>query len=551
MAMRTMGFGETALPDTCAVSMPNLMRIILSSSSLSLIAERICSKLALLGAFITVVALAVDPFTQNIIAVRNCQIPSTNQTALIPTADTYNSWIGGIQRNNTSPNPGDFILWGINRFVPDSDIIASAYSGLFSSATTVIKPSAIRSSCPGINCTFQRYSTLGVCHRCANISSSVETVCSPSPPAQENIFRPRCKWSLPSGQMLQNYTESDNLLNGTIAEVFINFAIANSTASTVALPHVPGTFTNVTILANVTMDPKCTITSENDCGNSAGVPNMDFGPIAFECSLFPCTRTYTASVIGGAIVETEVKRSFGQGNWLNDRGDSSKALSPDKVQINPNEDCTSKWPHKDGSPPPCTYTAGPEFIMSLGNFFWSFWNGTSTGRHYGEATSTNDAMAILYSGGVTNFTHIDRVLGAMADSMTAAIRLTGRVDSDSPVYGRGQGKVEGQVMLADTCIDVRWGWIALPAAVALLTLLLLIPAVVLGRAARSQPAWKSSALAVLFHGLDDTAELASKAPLLTAAEMEKEARGLWVRLSDETGGALRLKTQRRPRIDGD
>lgn len=97
-----------------------------------------------------------------------------------------------------------------------------------------------------------------------------------------------------------------------------------------------------------------------------------------------------------------------------------------------------------------------------------------TGIQYGAAASNNDILGILYSIGVTNFTHIDRILAGIADSMTAAIRLTGRVYNWDQDLGGGQGNVTGQVMLADTCIDIPWGWIALPAAVTLLTPMLLI-----------------------------------------------------------------------------
>jgi hypothetical protein len=124
--------------------------------------------------------------------------------------------------------------------------------------------------------------------------------------------------------------------------------------------------------------------------------------------------------------------------------------------------------------------------------------------------------------------------------MSAAIRLTGYVSSLSSSVVGGQGPVTGQVFLADTCIGVRWGWTALPTAVTLLSLLLLILILLLGRATGDRPAWKSSSLPVLFHGLS-TAGFASQRELLTATEMEKEANGLKVKLMDSNGGILRLE----------
>lgn len=173
---------------------------------------------------------------------------------------------------------------------------------------------------------------------------------------------------------------------------------------------------------------------------------MDFNTIAAECSLFPCARTYTASVVNGSVVEAEVKSSLGEGKWMSDLGDPP---APDGVVINPNENCTWKlgWTGDQG---PCTYSAGGRFIMAAGNFFWHFWNGTVSGRTFNEAVSSNDALDILYNGGFTNFTQIDRVLGAISDSMTAAIRLTGQVSDWDSGSGGGQDGLtsKGQLLTA-------------------------------------------------------------------------------------------------------
>lgn len=66
---------------------------------------------------------------------------------------------------------------------------------------------------------------------------------------------------------------------------------------------------------------------------------------------------------------------------------------------------------------------------------------------------------------------------------------------------------------------------------------------------RDQPAWKTSVLPVLFHGLD-TGGLASKSQLLTTTDMEKDTSSLWVRLTDETSATLRLETCKSHDNDG-
>ena len=488
------------------------------------------------GAFITVVALAVEPFTQNLVAARSCQIPSSSQPALIPYANYYYTYDGQQITNATT----DFMLWGNQRYGLEPAMKASVYSGLYGSATTVINASTIRAYCPGINCTYPRYTTLGICHACADISSFIKSDCDPTPPLESvtHVFQPRCNWSLPNGQSLQIYPDINDYLNayGALQVGSMDFIVANSTLSTLKLPNIPGTFTNVSILANASSNPNCTIGSSCGVGPDGIIPTMDFNPIAAECSLFPCARTYTASVVNGSVVEVEVKRTLGQGRWMFDIGDPPY---PVDVVIDPNENCTVKF-GRAVNQEPCNFTARTQFIMAAGNFFWHFWNGTVSGRTFDEAAPSNDALGVLYNDAFTNFTQIDRVLGTISDSMTAAIRQTGQVFGLGSDVNSGQGYVTGQVFLADTCIGVRWNWIALPAIVVLLTLLLLVLTLVHGRATGDRSAWKTSSLPVLFHGLS-TDGLASNGQLLAAIEMNREAKRLKVRLIEKSDGTWCLE----------
>lgn len=65
--------------------------------------------MALFGASITLVALAVDPFTQNIVAAHSCQTRSTNQTALAPIADAYSMSVLGVNHPCDRLNPIQYL----------------------------------------------------------------------------------------------------------------------------------------------------------------------------------------------------------------------------------------------------------------------------------------------------------------------------------------------------------------------------------------------------------------------------------------------------------
>lgn len=74
--------------------------------------------------------------------------------------------------------------------------------------------------------------------------------------------------------------------------------------------------------------------------------------------------------------------------------------------------------------------------------------------------------------------------------MTNAIRASG-----------GAVPVLGTAFELRTFVHIRWGWIALPVIVVLMTGAFLVAAMMTSRTTKTK-LWKSSALAMLFHGLD-------------------------------------------------
>jgi hypothetical protein len=105
----------------------------------------------------------------------------------------------------------------------------------------------------------------------------------------------------------------------------------------------------------------------------------------------------------------------------------------------------------------------------------------------------------------------------LAKTMTNAMRASG-----------GAVPVLGTAYERSTYVHIRWGWIALPAIVVLMTGAFLAAAMLRSRTTRTK-LWKSSALAMLFHGLDvDTRKMALDSDSL---------REVKVRLDDERGSS--------------
>lgn len=113
----------------------------------------------------------------------------------------------------------------------------------------------------------------------------------------------------------------------------------------------------------------------------------------------------------------------------------------------------------------------------------------------------------------------------VARSMTIQIRT-----------GPNQTEVHGSVLIGDQHIHVRWPWMILPASLVLLSVVFLIASMTM--ATREYRGWKSSVLPGFYHGLSgwDAKELHTR----DIEDIERSARGMWVKLGDDEEGSAKL-----------
>lgn len=103
----------------------------------------------------------------------------------------------------------------------------------------------------------------------------------------------------------------------------------------------------------------------------------------------------------------------------------------------------------------------------------------------------------------------------------------------------GAGPATGTSYSLEVYIEIRWAWMAFLGAVLVLTILLFV--LVVAQSARHNVAvWKSSPLALMFHGPESSKH--QPVDLQSIAEMERYAKTLEVRLAD-TGSGMRFKEQ--------
>jgi hypothetical protein len=157
--------------------------------------------------------------------------------------------------------------------------------------------------------------------------------------------------------------------------------------------------------------------------------------------------------------------------------------------------------------PRCTYMFGESSLFALNgyssNFFGPESNLTSP---YNVAGDTDGPIWLerLYLNGTADMNTTVAYMQGLAHAVTAVIRKNGDAEHNLPVTGTVFG--------AQTCIAITWGWLALPAALLLLTLIFMCATVLRAHHATSvsrnaaeagRRSWKSSTLPLLWCGLSD------------------------------------------------
>ena len=112
-----------------------------------------------------------------------------------------------------------------------------------------------------------------------------------------------------------------------------------------------------------------------------------------------------------------------------------------------------------------------------------------------------------------------------------------------------QQAIEGAALGLETYVHVRWSWLSLLVACVSMAFSFLVCAIFSTKKQRAGLAWKSSVLALLFHGLEESEDVSQDqfqtqttgAAMRLVAEMEYEAQSQLVRLAEGADGTLKLR----------
>ncbi|MCJ1307443.1 hypothetical protein MMC25_001089 [Agyrium rufum] len=435
------------------------------------------------GAVVAIIALALGPFAQQVATYRQ-RLVLASSPATIPTALNYTGVLPG-----SSSSDG---------FVPILPMKSAVYYGLFSESD----PSAnLKFNCPTGNCTWPEFDTLAVCSSCVDLTPFLSRYCAGGTPNDGNVSS--CGWQVPQGAHLNSS-----------ADVF---------SMTSKLPSDHGTMPYTTIMKLIFMGTE-----------AQNLPPLNYNPWATQCTLSYCLQTFQSSTMNGIISEKVI--SMVENHTIVDISSNHGADIPVVLSTSKN----------------VTYEIGMGAMLGIRSWFADLFKEGSATRNSSLANSTRSIptssvivnLTVGISSGTTYFdsdivqtfywdyyeyaTGLPDAMSSLATAMTVAFRSF-----------NGAIPVEGIAFSTETYVHVRWGWIALPVVVVIFTAIFLSTTIFLSQRSGSQ-AWKSSALAMLFHGLDEeTRERFGGGKSLK--EKKRVAKSITVKLDDSGDGRSLLR----------
>lgn len=424
--------------------------------------------LARFGALLTVLAFAADPFSQQIVEYVDCPQNSTNSQASVARTNSYMA-----QGGHTGAMEADI----------DSPMAVAINTGLVNPPANIA--SLVNIDCVSGNCTFPQFQTVGVCHACQDITSSIHNMTGAK------------------GSTIHNYTLQDPENGDTI------IWIGMGTIFSASAPTVLSTLENIMELKVL-----------SNADQWKGLPS------AYACQLQPCLRTYEASVSNSVRTERVVNtRRMGQNQLFGKDQDDDALFKLATSQTLRNGSLAACEPHaeaadglvkvarEDVDRAPNIIAPANETVAWAwyeADCVWTFgFSSASVVRR--QLSAELDGAQMQLTGGVTtgpivaknmwrngtvSLASLDTFVAALADTITATVRNRG--ERAAAEYAAGQ------VLVGDTCVAVRWPWFSYPAVLVGLGavfFLLLVAHTPRGEANRL---WKSSTLAMLFAGVDES-----------------------------------------------
>lgn len=339
------------------------MSLFISTDTLKLLTYT--SHLVTFGCFVLVLAVATDPFVQQVMSIKMRSVNAPGQSSIqICNTTTYTDY-------------GEGAGPGMNKLPLTS--MGAIYSGLFQTQRPSSKSSMI--SCPTGNCTFTPYQTLGFCSRCANITDSLH-LSSEGSSTMTNYH-----YSLHNGLQLNTAYTMPYIMNSTIG---LNLLKLDMDGAAIIL--------NFTAISSA----------------GSGIPPE---PSATECALFFCVDTYEASVREGVFTENRISTDISSNATLSNMGATQDfSLTPEMCYFNGTR---YDQPHEHTKS--CTYNVNWLSRLAMVNSLSPLLTGQGSLFASYRPSWSSDTIEALY-GLNGNYTDMNSVFSSLSSSLSLNAR---------------------------------------------------------------------------------------------------------------------------------
>lgn len=475
--------------------------------------------IASLGAFITVAALIIDPFAQQVVSSYSCVVEMAGTTASLNRANSYILLFYG----------------GAAGTALDLPMQKAINAGIYNPG---LSPPF---ECKSGNCTFDTpYHTIGYCSSCTDLTSQL--VSSVQNRTKVNATRP-------------SLVDTVTLPPEYPGDPRASYAYLATNESSLPFSLVRG------------HDIVAAFTSNSTDLRGVLQPSRLTKVLGARCSLSPCIRTYTANVTDSTLNE-KIVSTTPLGDGLSVDKECLAPLTMSQIRALGIQEVGNEWPvvsnvsfTANGSyyfvhngsyyapdpavlPSRCIYGVNYQAVSALANFLSTFLNGniTCSGSNLWNAYGPAPVLTIYNMSWVT-FDDVEETFRNISDSITTQIRVY-----NSQGYHDGAGiasePVFGRTWENTVCVHVRWAFLVYPAVVVALAVVFLATTISHQRRDIAMT-WKSSQLALIFHGLrqDTVRDIDRDNDLQTVRDMELIAKSMSVSLRAE-GSHLNLRSAR-------
>ncbi|SMR61123.1 unnamed protein product [Zymoseptoria tritici ST99CH_1E4] len=403
----------------------------------------------------------------------------------------------------------------------------------------------VRPQCDSGNCTFAPYTSIGFCSTCRDISADVQFVA-------HNSSSNNGVWS--TGSIVNGETEG-SWITSSIPGVF-SYDASTSTNYTASLENItPFEYGRYFASASTKSNRTTMVMGPPNTNDEGALVDCSHnrtwacqGYAGSSCDLTPCIRNYTARMSNGVFQEEVMDTWMGifeegtltDKTWVISTINKScltQTQSEALIAINYTLNDDGPWLAYHGSStedPPiglaeieqdlldrqCLFAVDAPFTHGLEDHISGpLVAGNVTGRYapgiYFLSFAGPPVMLAIYNSGDISLERTQSVWTNLSLALTNHMRInpyltTGQRDrTGTSKYNllNATAPASGVACATKTCLQVRWGWLAFPTVLAVLTLIFFAGAIFsTGGLTRDVRTWKSSPLPLLFYGgsLSDT-----------------------------------------------